>query len=53
MASILFLLPSNMIVRKDTLDGNIVVSGLDPMSLFLVLDEPKVAPLAAEVNGLV
>jgi uncharacterized protein (DUF302 family) len=47
------LLPCNVVVTKDASDGNVVVSAMDPMSLFSVIDDPGVAELAEEVKALV
>jgi uncharacterized protein (DUF302 family) len=53
MPAVGLLLPCNVVVTKDASDGNIVVSAMDPISLFSVIDDPEVAPLAEEVKDLV
>jgi uncharacterized protein (DUF302 family) len=44
------LLPCNVIVAEDP-DGAVVVSTIDPVRMFSVVDKPEVAPIAAEVRA--
>lgn len=44
------LLPCNVLVREDE-DGGVNVSFMDPISVMALVDNPGVAPLAAEVRA--
>ena len=45
------LLPCNVLVREDD-EGSVNVSFMDPQSVFSLVNDPGVEPLAAEVKGL-
>jgi uncharacterized protein (DUF302 family) len=50
-AAIGLLLPCNVVVSEDDA-GNAVVSAVDPVSMFTVVNRPDVEPLAKEVRVL-
>ena len=48
--SIGLLMPCNVVVRQDATSG-VHVEFMDPLSMFALVDNPEVAPLATEVRA--
>ena len=44
------LLPCNVVVSTDD-DGGVVVSAIDPVAMFGIVDRPDVAPIALDVRA--